>query len=71
MPDVDPLLFSIEFATRQFLHHKSWLKSEHAPRWLAEEILKQLKLSGYVITKQPPAPWHSTPGPTRNDKDNS
>ncbi|MEO1090776.1 MAG: hypothetical protein AAFX81_09090 [Pseudomonadota bacterium] len=64
MPDDidDDLAFSIAFATskrRQLLLQVPRVDAIAHLRPIAHAVIKQLRLSGYVITKKPPRPPHS------------
>ena len=63
MPDPSTPEWSIAWAAKKVLRlHLGPKYNRLLPVLLADEILKHLNLSGWLLNKRPPSPPHSTPG---------
>ena len=65
MADADPstpewsVAFTAKRVLRMFLGPRY---NRRVPVFLADEIVKHMRLTNWLITKRPPDPPHSTPG---------
>jgi hypothetical protein len=62
-PDPSTPEWPIAWAAKKVLRmHLGPKYNRRLPVFLADEILKHLKLSGWLLRKRPPDPPHGTPG---------
>jgi hypothetical protein len=69
MPDPHSPEWSIARATKEVLRRHLGPKFDRRlPSFLATAIMERMRLSRWRITKEPPDPQHSTPGPNSEEK---
>ena len=51
------LAHALQFNGRKRYHQADSFMAQ----FVAEHLVRQPEISGYVVMKKPPAPWHSTP----------
>jgi hypothetical protein len=63
LPDPSTPEWSIAWAAKKVLRmHLGPKFDRRLPSFLADAILKHMRLSGWLLSKRPPSPPHSTPG---------
>ncbi|MGH2397478.1 MAG: hypothetical protein ACRDFW_10940 [bacterium] len=69
LPDPNTPEWSVAWAAREVLRrHLGPRYDRNLPSFLAKAVMERMRLSGWLLTKKPPNPPHSTYGPPLDRK---